>query len=83
MVELGVAVSPVKAHAIADRPVASTAMRSSVHASVSYLVRESTISWASSSAPCRGVIQHPPAEQKTSTQEIRAVLDELIGHNKS
>jgi hypothetical protein len=30
-----------------------------------------------------GVIQHPPAEQKTSTQEIRAVLDELIGHNKS
>jgi len=25
------------------------------------------------------VIQHPPAEQKTSTQEIRAALDELMG----
>jgi hypothetical protein len=25
------------------------------------------------------VIQHPPAEQKTTTQEIRAALDELIG----
>jgi hypothetical protein len=29
------------------------------------------------------VVQHPPVEQKTSTQEIRAVLDELIGHSSA
>jgi hypothetical protein len=29
------------------------------------------------------VIQHEPAENKTSTHGIRAALDELLGHNNA